>query len=207
MDAVEVTLPGRSLDAQFEVLWQRFTRRTRTIDTLGRWSARLRRWATPINVSFIIPLSDPVVNAYLLSAQQALAPYMTYAPQPIERLHVTLYQVGYLRAGLPLPNTWIPEELGTLIERAKILLARFKPFILRVGPINAFPNVAIAEVHDDERLRLLARAVQALLPASRRRREIYPLIPHITLGYFGDRPTQPIIRVIDSLRTQPPLPL
>ncbi len=207
MDVVDATLPGKSLDVQFEMLWQRFSRLPRTIDTLGRLSARLRRLTTPINVSFLVPLTDPAVNAYLISVQETLAPYMTYAPQPAARLHITLHQLGYLRAGIPLPRTWTPEALGTVIENTRTLFARFKPFTVRVGPINAFPNVLIAEVHDSDRLRLLARALIDLLPPSRRQRPPYPLIPHVTLGFFGDRPTEPIIRAVQPLREQPSLPL
>ena len=78
------TLPGRSLDAQFEVIWQRFTRLAETVDTLSTSSARWRRLLTPVNVSLIVPIQDDAVNAYLMEAQRQLSLYMAYVPQPVE---------------------------------------------------------------------------------------------------------------------------
>lgn len=204
---MNTTLPGKSLEAQFDVLWQRFSRLPRTVDSMSGWSMRIRRWLTPINISFIVPISDPEVCDYLSNFQKTLAPYMAYAPQPAEKLHITLSQVGYLRAGLPLPNTWTHNELNDLIARARSLFSKLPAFTVKVGPINAFPNVAIAEVHDDGQLRLLERAAISVIPENRRLDAFYPLIPHVTLGYFGNRPAAPIAKVLRPLRNQPPLTL
>ncbi len=168
---------------------------------------RVRRWLTPINVSFIVPITDPAVCDYLSNLQKTLAPYMDYAPQPSEKLHVTLYQIGYLRAGLPLSNTWTRAELDELSDKARELFKNLPPFTVKVGPVNAFPNVAIAEVHDDGQLRLLERAAASVIPDDRRVVPTYPLIPHITLGYFGNRPVTPIVKVLRPFRTQPPITL
>jgi 2'-5' RNA ligase len=204
---MQITLPGKSLAVQFDAVWQRFSRLSYTTDTLSTWSIRWRRWLTPVNVSFIVPLTDPAISGYLIDAQQPLAPYMTYTPQPAEKLHITIRLVGYLRAGLPLPDTWTRAELYTLSNRARTLFAKFPPFEVRVGPINAFPNVAIAEVHDDGQLRLLETAIGDLIPKARRTPRPYPLIPHITLGYFGRRPAEPIIEALRPLRGLQALPL
>lgn len=201
------TIPGKSLDAQFDALWQRFTHLSQTVDTLNRWPMRWRRWLTPINISFIVPINDAEVTDYLIDAQQKLAPYMGYTPQPIDKLHVTLYQIGYLRAGLPISGTWLREELNRLAQSAAHLFEQLPPFTVRIGPLNAFPNVAIAEVHDNGQLRLLESAAANVIPASRRLSSTYPLIPHITLGYFGSRPALPVVKVLRPLRTSPGLPL
>ncbi len=203
----DITLPGKSLAVQFDAIWQRFSRLSYTSDTLNTWSMRWRRWLTPISVSFIVPISDPTISHSLIDAQQPLAPYMTYTPQPAERLHITLRLIGYVRAGLLLPDTWTRSELHALANHARTMFAKFPPFEVRVGPINAFPNVAIAEVHDDGQLRLLETAVGELIPKARRTPRPYPLIPHITLGYFGHRPATPIIEALIPLRSLPSLPL
>ena len=201
----DVTLPGKSLAAQFDGLWQRFSQLAYTSDTLNTWSIRWRRWLTPISASFIIPIADSTISRYLIEAQQPLAPYMTYTPQPAEKLHITLRLVGYVRAGLMLPDTWTRSELHALANHARTLFAKFPPFEVRVGPINAFPNVAIAEVHDEGQLRLLETAIGELIPKARRTRRPYPLIPHVTLGYFGRRPAAPIIEALRPLRSLPPM--
>jgi len=204
---MQITLPGKSLAVQFDTVWQRFTRLSHTTDSLGAWSMRWRRWLTPVSVSFIVPVTDPEISGYLIDAQQPLAPYMTYTPQPAEKLHITIHLLGYLRAGLPLPGTWTRSELQVLSNKAQALLAKFPPFEVRVGPINAFPNVAIAEVHDDGQLRFLETAIHELIPGARRTTRSYPLIPHVTLGYFGQRPAAPIIDALRPLRGLPALPL
>jgi len=204
-DTTDPTLPGRSLEAQFDALWQRFNHLTRTVDTLVTPSARWRRIFTPVNISLIVPIQDNAVCTYLTDAQQKLSPYMGYVPQPVERLHVTLALLGFLRAGLPVPGTWTLRELRQLVIDMQTLFAELPSFTVRIGPINAFPNVAIAEVHDDGQLRFLEKAVLSLVPQNRRSDAPYPLIPHITLGYFGSRPTRPIIQVLTPLRALPPL--
>ena len=201
------TLPGRSLEAQFEAIWQRFNGLARTVDTLISPSARWRRLLTPVNVSLIVPIQDEAATAYLMEAQRQLNLYMAYDPQPVEKLHITLVLFGFLRAALPLPGTLTMSELRQLAGSLEKVFARLPSFTVRVGPINAFPNVAIAEVHDDGQLRWLEKAAVELIPKSRRNAAPYPLIPHITLGYFGSRPTRPIIRVLTQLREMPALDL
>lgn len=207
LTSMQITLPSKSLAAQFDTIWQRFTRLSHTTDTLSTWSMRWRRWLTPANISFIVPITDPVVSSYLIEAQRRLVPYMTYTPQPPGKLHITVRLLGYLRAGLPLPETWRRSELQALANHAQTLFAKLPVFDVRVGPINAFPNVAIAEVHDEGQLRLLETAVNELIPHIHRTPQPYPLIPHITLGYFGRRPTGPIIDALRPLRNLPALPL
>jgi 2'-5' RNA ligase len=199
------TLPGRSLEAQFDALWQRFNGLSRTVDTLATRSARWRRLLTPVNVSLIVPIQDEAVCTYLTDAQRKLGPYMAYVPQPVEKLHVTLALLGFLQAGLPLPGTWTQNDLRELALNLQTFFAKLPSFTVKIGPINAFPNVAIAEVHDNGQLRLLEKAALEMVPKSRRSTAPYPLIPHITLGYFGSRPTRPVIQVLTPLRATTPL--
>src|SRR5271165_5317227 len=86
----DTSLVGSSSEVQFAALWQQFTRISNTTDTLTQWRSVLRRWITPILVSFIAPVTDPDVRAYLTAAQKILAPLMTYSPQPVEKLHITI---------------------------------------------------------------------------------------------------------------------
>jgi 2'-5' RNA ligase len=200
--------PGPSPEAQFDALWQRFQRLSQTADSINDWPARWRRWLTPVNVSFIVPIDDEAVCCYLDRAQKALLAHMNYAPQPPDKLHLTLYQVGYLRNGLPLPGTWTHWQLERIAAIARENLTLIEPFDVQIGPINAFPNVPIAEVHHDGRLRLLRAVVSQTVP--RRPRLLpppVPLVPHVTLGYFGRRPAAPIQDAIRPLRQWPPVTL
>jgi 2'-5' RNA ligase len=202
----DTTLPGKSLEAQFEAMWQRFERLSSTSDTLGTWTARLQRYLKPINVSFIIPIEDQAISHNLGQAQLALMPHMDYEPQPPDKLHITLYQLGYLQTtGFRLPGSFTRAELAQIANRVQEYLELFKPFDVRIGPINAFPNVLVAEVHDQGRLRLLRNMVVQAVPRGLAVLPRYPLIPHITLGYFGHRPAAPIRNVIRPLRRMKPL--
>jgi 2'-5' RNA ligase len=203
---VDATLPGKSLDAQFEAMWQRFERLPYTTDTMGTWTARFQRYLKPINVSFIVPIEDQAICHYLGEAQMALMPHMYYEPQPPDKLHITLYQLGYLQTtGFHFPGTFSRAELASIANRAREYLALFKPFDVQIGPINAFPNVAIAEVHDQGRLRLLSNLIIQTVPRGLGVLPRYPLIPHITLGYFGRQPAPPVRNVIRPLRRMKPV--
>jgi 2'-5' RNA ligase len=204
MSINDATIPGKSLDAQFDLVWQRFERIQTTVDSINHWSMRVRRWLTPINVSFVIPIDDPRVCDYLGEAQQVMLQHMAYAPQPADKLHITLYQVGYLRR-LPLlrlPGSWSRTELNKIAETAQQYLTLLKPFLVEIGPINAFPNVAIAEVRDGGRLRLLRGVVSRAIPPLITPLN-FPLIPHTTLGYFGKQPAEPIRNRLRVLRNWP----
>jgi 2'-5' RNA ligase len=203
---MNLTLPGKSLDAQFDSLWRRFERLSSTTDTLGSWTMRLRRWLLPVNVSFIVPIEDHHIADYLGRVQKLLRPNLFYAPQPTEMLHITLYQIGYLRS-LPIRlfKGWSPGQLHQIADLAGQYLALLKPFEVQIGPINAFPNVAIAEVHDMGKLRLLYKIVAQSISPVLAPLPPYPLIPHITLGYFGTRPAAPIRNLIRPLRNWPAL--
>ncbi len=184
-------------------MWMRFQRLPHTIDTINRWPVRLRRWLTPINVSFVVPIEDEAVCSYVSRAQEILKPHMAYAPQPADKLHITLYMVGYLRTWLALPGTWPREALDRIISLARENLAFLEPFDVEIGPVNAFPNVAIKEVHDNGQLRLLRAAVAQATPRLARPLQSYPLIPHVTLGFFGQKPIGPILDAMLPLREWP----
>lgn len=204
---MDIQLPGKSLDSQFERLWTQFSALDSTTDSLATFKLRLRRWITPINISFIVPLDNEEVCSYLEKAQARLAPLMHYAPQPTEKLHITLYMVGYLRGAIPLRNTWTRDELSGLVDRAAEMFKKLPNFTVRIGPINAFQNVAIAEVRDEGHLRLLERAAASIIPEARRLPPAYQLLPHVTLGYWGKRPVPPIAEVVKHMREWPRLPL
>src|SRR5688572_14899069 len=124
---MDVTVPGKSLDAQFDVLWQRFEQVDYTADSINQWTNRLRRWLTPVNISFVIPIEDHKVCEYLGGAQQALRQHMAYDPQPPDKLHITLYHLGYLRQlPLRLPLLWSREELERIAQTAAEYLKLFQ---------------------------------------------------------------------------------
>src|SRR5258708_8908257 len=150
------TLPGKSLEWQFDALWQRFERLVYTTDTLRSLPARIRRWLMPVNVSFIIPIEDQAVCDYLGRAQEALKPHMAYAPQPADKLHITLFQLGFLRSiPFQVRGGWSRTQLDQIANLVGQYMSLVKPFELQIGPVNAFPNVPLFQLHHLCNLRLL----------------------------------------------------
>ena len=201
------TLPGKSLEWQFDALWQRFERLSYTTDTLRSLPARIRRWLMPVNVSFIIPIEDQAVCDYLGRAQEGLKPHMAYAPQPAERLHITLFELGFLRSiPFQLRGIWSRTQLDQIADLVGQYMSLVKPFEVQIGPVNAFPNVAIVEVHDLGKLRLLNGVISQAVPPLQLPLPRFPMVPHVTLGFFGMRPAAPIRNTIRPMRNWPPIP-
>lgn len=200
------TLPGKSLEFQFDAEWQRFERLAYTTDTFRNLPARVRRWITPVNVSFIIPIEDQVVCAYLSRAQEALKPHMAYAPQPADKLHITLFQLGFLRSiPFQVRGGWSRTQLDQIAHLVGQYMSLVTPFEVQIGPVNAFPNVAFVEVHDLGKLRLLSGVVSQAIPPLQLRLPRFPMVPHVTLGFFGRRPAAPIRNTLRPMRNWPPV--
>lgn len=201
-------LPQR--DPTYAATWERFLRLSQTQDSLADDRRGWRRWLLTPVVAFVIPVDDPVVCAALESWQRALAPWLIYAPQPAERLHITLHTAGRLR---PAPWLFLPPylrrlEVERLAERARPVFERFDSFEVKIGPPNAFPSVLFAEVQDDAScLRALRATLRRALPLRARPPLRWPFVPHVTLGYWGQQPVAPLVEALELYRAAVPLPL
>lgn len=201
----------RRADAAFAAQWTQFTRLKLTEDSLANDRRMMRRWLLMPYLAFVIPVDDPEVRARLASWQNTFADTLPYAPQPIDRAHVTLHYVGRLRTSpwLLLPNSWPRSSLENMAERVRGALAQCSPFTIGIGPPNAFANVLFAEVHDtdDECLRATRLRVRRALPLRARPPSPWNYLPHITLAYWGEQPVPPLVERLRPLREIEPLPL
>lgn len=197
-------------DYSYAATWERFARLSRTQDSLADGRRGWRRWLLAPVVAFVIPVDDPAACAELGSWQSALAPWLAYAPQPAERLHITLHIAGRLR---PVPWLFLPfylrrSEVGRLAERARPAFERFAPFEVGIGPLNAFPNALFAEVQDEAGcLRALRAALRRALPLQARPPLRWPFVAHVTLGFWGHLPVAPLVEALGPFRSAVPLPL
>jgi len=203
-------LAARRTPTSYPAIWERFTHLRWTQDSLADERRGWRRWLlTPI-IAFVIPIDEPTVRAELESWQRALAPWLAYAPQPAERLHVTLHIAGRVSpvSWLPLPSFLRRSELGRLAERARPVFERFDPFEVGIGPPNAFPNALFAEVQDEaDCLRALRTGLRRALPLRARPPLRWPFVPHVTLGFWGRQPVAPLVEALTPYRYAAPLPL
>ncbi|MBN2305461.1 MAG: 2'-5' RNA ligase family protein [Anaerolineae bacterium] len=192
----------------YRAQWEQFTHLSRTYDTLARERRGWRRWLLLPYVGFIIPVDDPVVRDQLLAWQADFRPHLPYDSLPPDALHITLHYAGLLRRGLVLPQTWRRPALDRLAERVCDTIESTTAFEVSIGPLNAFPNVLLAEVQDNnECLRLLRANLRRELPLRARpptRWGYY--LPHVTLGYWGDQPVAPLVDAMQSYRNVAPVP-
>jgi 2'-5' RNA ligase len=201
-----VSKQARAYSAQ----WDRFRRLESTQDSLMRERRGWRRLLLRPTIAFVLPISDPVARARLAAWQETFRPWLLYDPQPPDRLHVTLCEVGSLcpKPWLPLPNTWRRSVLPALAGRMRQVIESFAPLEVQIGSLNAFANVLFAEIRDPEQcLRLLRVKVRRALPLRARHQPAWIYLPHVTLGYWGQQPTAPIIKALRPYRTMEPLPL
>jgi len=161
-------------------------------------------------VAFVIPIDDPAVIERLLAWQAIFRPWLAYEPQPVERLHITLHIAGRLYRPFWFwrPDVWRRSALDRMAGVVRPALETFNAFEVHVGPLNAFPNVLFAEVHDSRSsLRALRAQLRRALPLRARSLSPWPFVPHITLGYWGRQPATPVIRTLAAHRQDDPVPL
>jgi 2'-5' RNA ligase len=188
--------------------WAQFTRLETTKDSLAADRGGLQRWLLRPYVTFILPIEDPAVLRQIAIWQDALHPWLPYEPQPANRLHITLHEVGGLRHRVWLPHTWRRADVVALGRRAQDALESQAPFTVGVGPLNAFSNAMIAEVQDEQEcLRGLRVKLRRALPLRARPVSPWPFLPHITLGYWGEQPAAPVIAALRPWREVEPVPV
>lgn len=180
---------------QFRKTWKKFTRLDVTEDSLANDRRSLRRWRLLPYIAFLIPIDDPAIVDQLTEWQTAFRPWLAYDAQPAERLHITLHHVGMLRRSpwMLFPNTWKRDTLFALADRARDAIESCAPFDIGIGPLNAFPNALIAEIHDPHRcLRLLRARIRRALPLRARPPAQWNYLPHVTLGFWGQQDAPPL---------------
>lgn len=192
---------------QYAKIWQKFVQIASTEDSLAKERRFWRRWLLLPHIAFLIPIDDPAAVEQLSEWQRAFEPWLKYDPQPAERLHITLHQVGTLRPSpwMLLPNTWQRDALFKLVARVEDAIQTLAPFEIGIGPLNAFPNALIAEIQDIHRcLQTLRARVRRALPLRARPPSQWIYAPHITLGYWGEQDAAPLIDRLRSFRMVEP---
>ena len=193
----------------YATIWDRFGHLSQTQDSLALERRGLWRWLLLAQAAFVIPIEDPVATQQLTRWQEAFRSWLSYDPQPEDRLHITLHYVGLLRykPWLWLPSSWRPAAVSRLAEQVREALESVEAFDLQLGPLNAFPNVLFAEVHDrDQCLRLLRARLRRVLPLRARPPSPWPYTPHITLGNWGRQPAAPLVDALRPYRAARPVP-
>lgn len=194
----------------YRTKWEQFARLLQTQDSLASERRGWRRWLLLPYIAFVLPIEDPAVISQIAAWQQAFLSRLNYDPQPLDRLHITLHYVGLLRRKpwLLLPNSWRKSALPQLAERARSAIESCSVFEVKLGPLNAFPNVLFAEVQDErECLRRFRLRLRRVLPLQARPPLQWTYLPHLSLGYWGRQAAAPLVDILRPYRHIEPIPL
>jgi len=193
--------------AEYEAAWTRFHALTglihgfETIDS--PWARGRDRYG-----AFLVRVDDPGARGHLRSLAERLATVPGLTLYLENYWHITIKTVGFLvpeaTASDEVPNA----NLDGIIEAANNVLAAHAAFDFRIGPINAFPDVVIAEVWDSGAVRRLNAALLEAVPGLLRQPFDGPhFLPHISLArYVSNEALDQLKAILTDLRTVGPGP-
>lgn len=180
------TLAGMNdLSSDFGSAWERFQEleklrlleETQEADwTLGRTEY----------LAFLIAATDEATREYIKRTLQRIEGIPGVDPYPERYWHVTIKGVGFLTEMPTQPDELSREDATEVAQGARAVLEGATPFEIGTGPVNAFPEVVILEVHDRGKVRALNTALLEALPKVMR----YPIdgemfLPHISIARFS----------------------
>jgi 2'-5' RNA ligase len=132
-----------------------------------------------LSASLMIPVEASRFRKRLEPLRDALRPFPFLSLHPDHFMHITLLLLGFLVEEPEEEGEVSPERLGEIEASARRALLGFPAFTIRLANLNAFPDAAFVEVHDDGILDLLR---ETLCVSCALKKPSGP--PHLTLAYF-----------------------
>jgi len=180
---------------EYEAAWARFQSLTgpihgfETIDS--PWARGRARYC-----AFLVRVNDPAAREYLrpLAERFSTVPGLTLYPE--DYWHITIKTVGFLLPEAAAADEVPDANLAGIIEEATAVFAAHTAFDLRIGPVNAFPDVVIAEIWDGGAVRRLNTALLGAVPGLLRQPFDGPyFLPHVSLARYSSN------EALDELKT------
>lgn len=171
--------------AEYEAAWTRFHTLTgliyglETIDS--PWAHGRDRYG-----AFLVRVNEPAARDHLrpLTERLATVPCLTLYPE--NYWHITIKTLGFLVREATDDEEVHEADLDRIIEAAAAVFATQPEFDLRVGPINAFPDVVITEIWDGGVVRRLNTALLEAVPGLPRQPfDGRHFLPHISLARYS----------------------
>lgn len=172
------------IPGEFEGAWRRFQK----LDTLrllhetieGEW-----RVGRTDYVAFLARITDPGVRAYIAHTLEALADVPGVDPYPERYWHITIKGLGFTRETALRDDELPAREVRRVADAARPILESASAFTAQAGPVSAFPEVVILEIHDGGAVRALNTRLLDDVPGLQR----YPIdgpvfLPHISIARF-----------------------
>jgi 2'-5' RNA ligase len=189
-------------EAEYAAAWTRFQSLTGLIHTFedvdSPWAHGRSRYG-----AFLVRVDDATARDHLRPLAERIAGVPGVIPYPEEYWHITIKTAGFL-VPEPTAEDEVPEAaIAQIIESATGILDPQPAFDLQIGPINAFPDVVIAEVWDAGVVRRLNTALLEAVPGLLRQPFDGPyFLPHVSLArYAGNEGIEQLKSTLADLRT------
>ncbi len=157
-------------------------------------------------LAFQAPITGPAVLAFAQSTLDALADIDGLLPLPDDLLHCSLRAAGFQVIAKQRPDDVLRQDVAKIAERAAAVVKRCPPAVVRVGPVNIFPDALILEVHDGGALAEIRRALGAATTHDAFVDAGAHYLPHVTLAFFEHASCVEALRErLPALRALPPV--
>jgi 2'-5' RNA ligase len=166
----------------FAPSWQRFLALDRLLlaDDIVRWAGGRAQYLT-----LLVRIEDPVAHEYIDTTIERIADIPGVEPFPDWYWHITVKGAGFQVIKRSMENDILREDVPRIAGKARALLTKHAAFDVRLGPINAFNEGPIVEVHDGGHITALNHELLESMPELERGAfDGATFLPHITLARF-----------------------
>ena len=137
------------------------------------------------HLAFLYRVTDVEIIQNVQNIQNDLSQYSCYDPFPLEYMHITVKVLGFLNNAKEYEDDISDNELDDIMKRAEAAFSCFEKFDITIGGMNLVPQVAFAQVLDNDITEQLNKAVLDIPGVKKREGRDFPdLMPHMTMGQF-----------------------
>jgi 2'-5' RNA ligase len=172
------------LSRDFAGAWERFEglESLRLLEQTHEWE--WTRGRTDL-FAFLAAVSDEPVQEYLAGLVSEIEDIPGIDPYPERYWHVTIKVVGFLAETPSRDDEVSLKDVERLAEAARPALEACPQFDVRAGPVNGFPEVVFAEVHDGGAVRTLNQRLLEVPGLQRYPVDGEMFLPHISIARFA----------------------
>lgn len=172
-----------TIEAEFDLAWSRF----QSLDSLTLMTAALKSsWPSRREyAAFLVRIEDPAAVDYLRRLVGCITslPGVECYPEPY--WHMTVKGLGFVVQDPSRPEEISAAGLREVARAARHVFAHQSAFNVRLGRVNAFPEVAFVEVLDSLPMRELNTRLLDVLPRIVRYPfDGPPFLPHVSIARF-----------------------
>lgn len=182
------------LSKDFAGAWDRFERleSLRLLEQTHEWE--WTRGRTDL-FAFLVPISQDDVRAHIARTIAEIAEVPGVDAYPERYWHATIKVVGFLSEEANREDEVTMADIERIAEQARPALEAQAPFDIRVGRVNAFPEVVFLEVEDGGAIREMNTRLLESVPGLRRA----PIdgdhfLPHISIARFASNEGLPVLK-------------